>query len=253
MKRILVATALLALATVPASAQEFRWTGQVDRSDWLRVSNINGDIEVVPTSGSQIEVVAEKTARRGDVDDVRIEVVEHSGGVTICAIYPSRRSGETQECAGERFERVQASRSNVEVRFTVRAPRSVWFDGVTVNGDVDVQGPLARVEATTVNGDVFLEADGEAKATTVNGSIRARIAGNDLTGPVDLETVNGSIELDINDGINADVEAAWLSGGLDTEFPLRVRGRIGKSASGQLGSGGPTISLSTVNGSIEIS
>ena len=253
MKRILVAAALLAIVASPAAAQEFRWTGQVAGSDWLRVHNVNGDIEVVPTSGSTIEVVAEKTARRGDVDDVRIEVVEHSDGVTICAIYPSRRSGETQECAGERFERVQARRSNVEVRFTVRAPRSTWFDGATVNGDVDVQGPLARVEATTVNGDVTLEADGEAKGTTVNGSIRARIAATQLTGPVELETVNGSIELDINDGINADVEASWLSGSLDSEFPLRVRGRIGRSASGQLGDGGPTISLNTVNGSIEIS
>ena len=74
-----------------------------------------------------------------------------------------------------------------------------------------------------------------------------------MTGPVELETVNGSIELDLNQGVNADVRASWLSGGLDTEFPLEVRGRIGRSARGQLGSGGPTITLNPVNGSIEIS
>ncbi len=253
MKRLLLLTALFAAGAASADAQDFRWSGTVDASDWLKVVNINGDVDLVLTSGSQIEVVAEKRVRRGDAGDVRIEVVEHSGGVTICAIHPSRERGDTQECEDTEFERVQAGRTDVSVHFTVRAPASTWFEGVTINGDVVIDGPLDRVRATSVNGDVQISAEGEARATTVNGSIRARIAANELTGPVDLQTVNGSIELDVNDGINADVEASWLSGGLDTEFPLRVRGRIGRSARGQLGAGGHTIRLNTVNGSIEIS
>ena len=254
MKHMLVAAAIATLAATPVAAQsDFRWTGQVDRADWLKVQNINGDVDLVLTDGSQIEVAADIRVREGNADDVRVEVVEHAGGVTVCAIYPSRRRGQTQECAGRTFDRAQARDTDVSVHFTVRAPRSTWFEGVTVNGDVDVAGPLERVEATTVNGDVILAASGEARATTVNGSIRARIAGNDLSGPVELETVNGSIELDLNDGINADVEARWLSGGLNSEFPLEVRGSISRSASGQLGAGGPTISLNTVNGRIDIS
>ncbi len=253
MKRILLLAALCAAGVSPTAAQDFRWTGTVGASDWLKVANVNGDVDLVLTNGSQIEVVAEKRVRRGNADDVSIEVVEHSDGVTICVIHPSRDRGDTQECGGRDFDRVQAGRTEVSVHFTVRAPASTWFEGVTVNGDVMVDGPLDRVRATSVNGDVDVSAEGQARATTVNGSIRARIAGTTLTGPVELETVNGSIELDLNEGINADVEASWLSGGLDTEFPLRVQGRIGRSARGQLGSGGHTIRLNTVNGSIDIS
>ena len=83
-------------------------------------------------------------------------------------------------------------------------------------------------------------------------SVDARIEGSDLEGPVKLTTVNGSIHLDVNDDINADVEARWVSGGLRSELPLTVRGRMSRTARGQFGDGGHEVSLSTVNGSIEV-
>jgi DUF4097 and DUF4098 domain-containing protein YvlB len=66
-------------------------------------------------------------------------------------------------------------------------------------------------------------------------------------------TVNGSIELDVPDDVDADVEARWVNGRLETDLPLRLQGSIGRrSASGTFGQGGPELRLETVNGSIRI-
>jgi DUF4097 and DUF4098 domain-containing protein YvlB len=251
---VVTAMALLGIAGGTLAAQEeFSWNGSIEADEWMTVQNINGDVEVVVTNGSTIELVATK---RGDADDfhlVTIEVVEGRDGVTVCAIYPSRKRNDTQDCGNEEIER-QRRRGNtdVEVEFVLRVPAGTQLKGSTVNGDVIVNGTLRNAVTTTVNGDVEVASRGSLTATTVNGSVDARLDGNDLDGPVTLTTVNGSIHLDINDGLNADIEARWVSGGLRSEVPLTVRGRMSRSASGTLGAGGHEVSLTTVNGSIEI-
>ncbi len=241
------------LAGPLAAQEEFRWNGDVDAGDWMSVQNINGDVEVIVTNGSQIELVATKRGDADNFDLVQIEVVEDRDGVFVCAIYPSRRRSESQDCGSEEFDRSRHRGDvDVEVTFELRVPSSTQVRGTTVNGDVIVSGTLVNAVTTTVNGDVEVSSRGSLTATTVNGSVDARIEGSELEGPVTLTTVNGSITLDVNDNINADVEARWVSGGLRTELPLTVRGRMSRSARGQLGSGGPEVTLSTVNGRIEI-
>lgn len=255
-RRIAILIALITLGVQSerlAAQEEFRWSGTVDSGDWMAVQNISGDVEVIVTNGSQIELVATKTGDADDFEHVRVEVVEDRDGVTVCTIYPSRRRSDSQECGSEEFDRPRYRENiDVEVTYVLRVPASTQLKGTTVNGDVRVDGTLARAVTTTVNGDVEVASRGSLTATTVNGSVDARLEGTDLDGPVKLTTVNGSIHLDVNDNINADIEARWVSGGLRTELPLSVRGRMTRSASGQLGNGGHEVSLSTVNGRIEI-
>jgi DUF4097 and DUF4098 domain-containing protein YvlB len=86
----------------------------------------------------------------------------------------------------------------------------------------------------------------------VNGSIEARF-GAALSEDVTFETVNGGISLSVPADLDANLEARWLNGGLDSDIPISVRGRMGRGrATGTLGSGGPTLRLVTVNGSIRI-
>jgi len=60
-----------------------------------RIKGVSGDIRAVASSGD-VEVTAAKHARRSDPDDVKIEVVEHEDGVTICAVYPATIAGRTR-------------------------------------------------------------------------------------------------------------------------------------------------------------
>jgi DUF4097 and DUF4098 domain-containing protein YvlB len=87
----------------------------------------------------------------------------------------------------------------------------------------------------------------------VNGSIDAVVGSADLGDGVSFSTVNGSISLDLNDAVDADVDASWLNGSFETDLPFALQGRLSRrSARGVLGDGGPRLELSTVNGSIRI-
>ena len=87
----LAALALAAIVATPAGAQDFRWTGKLAQGKTLEVRGVNGDVDVTLASGSDIEVTAVKRGRDDDPAEVKVEVVEHGEGVTICAVYPDRR------------------------------------------------------------------------------------------------------------------------------------------------------------------
>jgi hypothetical protein len=239
------------LAAGPAAAEDFRWTGRLEAGQLLEIKGVNGDVEAEAASGDEIEVVAEKHARRDDPDAVRIEVVEHPGGVTLCAVYPDRRGRNV--CAPGDQGKLGARDSDVQVEFRVRVPAGIRFAARTVNGAVSVRDLDADVEATTVNGGVRVETAGRAVARTVNGSIDARLGRADGAEPLSFETVNGRIEVELPEGASAEVDARTVNGSIDSDFPLEMRGRwTKKRASGSIGSGGRELELRTVNGSIRL-
>jgi hypothetical protein len=244
--------AAAATSTPPATQERWNWSGSVATGRTVEIRGISGSIIAEAASGNRVEVTADKHGRRSDPDDVRIEVVEHAGGVTICAVYPDSRRGQPNTCeAGG--GRSNTGNNDVEVNFRVRVPRGLSFIGANVNGDVEAIGLSGRVEVTTVNGGVRLEtSSGEARATTVNGSINATVR---ATGDRDLRftTVNGSISLRLPEGVNADFSAETVNGSISSDFPVTVQGRMNpRRLNGRIGNGGREIELRTVNGSIRL-
>jgi DUF4097 and DUF4098 domain-containing protein YvlB len=135
----------------------------------------------------------------------------------------------------------------------VRVPPGVALVARTVNGEIYAHSLESDVEAHTVNGDVDISTTGFASARTVNGSIDAIIGRMDAGAPVEFETVNGSITLDLPEGINADLRATTVNGGVFSDFPLLISGRLSRRRlSGQIGDGGRLLELGTVNGSIRL-
>src|SRR5713226_10480015 len=94
---LLSVVAGLALVPRAAPAQgEFHWKGKIAAGKEIEIKGVNGDVRAVAGSGGETEVTATKRARRSNPDEVKIEVVQHEGAVTICAVYPSdgRRANE---------------------------------------------------------------------------------------------------------------------------------------------------------------
>ena len=161
---------VVALAFVPraAGAQgEFHWKGKVAPGKAIEIKGVNGDVRAVAGSGD-VEVTAVKHARRSDPDEVKIEVVQHEDGVTICAVYPSDGRRENSCEAGEGGH-MNVRDNDVIVDFTVRVPEGVRFAGNTVNGEVEAANLSGDVEANTVNGNIRISTAGYAEAQTVNG------------------------------------------------------------------------------------
>jgi len=243
--------AVLSATAVPVVAQDFEWRGRIARGDEIEIKGVNGSVFAEFAPGNEVVVTAEKQGRRYDPDEVEIEVVEGPNGVTICAVYPSRR-GRRNECRPGSRGRMNVRNNDTRVTFTVRVPAGVRFVARTVNGDVEAIDLQSEVEAYTVNGDIEVSTTEHAVATTVNGSIGASI-GAGWNAALEFETVNGSIVLDLPADIDADLEVSTVNGSIDTAFPITVTGRLSRRRlRGRIGDGGPLLSVRTVNGSIQL-
>ena len=233
-------------------AADFVWRGAVGTGQTVEIKGVNGDIIAERSAGGEIEVRAERSARRSDPEAVRIEVIEHAGGVTVCAVYPSSR-GRENTCEPGSRGRNSTRNNDVRVTFYVSVPEDVGFLGKTVNGDVRVHDLASEVGAKSVNGDIEISTSGFPEASTVNGSIDAAMERYDIASGLSFSTVNGSISLDLPDDVDADLDARWVNGRLETDLPLELIGRVSRrSARGALGDGGPELNLRTVNGSIHL-
>jgi hypothetical protein len=229
----------------------FQWSGRIPAGSWLRLRNINGRINVVAASSETAEVTADKTWRRGDPEQVRIEMVRDGDNVTICAIWH-----ENVRCDAEGYRGSgRSERSNdVAVEFTVRLPRGVHAELHTVNGGLAVEGATGQVEARTVNGGINVTSSaGPVSARTTNGSITATMGTNRVENDLSFQTVNGSITLTLPQSINAQLEMRTVNGSLSSDFPITISGRIRPRAiNATLGDGGGRLEVRTVNGSIRI-
>jgi hypothetical protein len=252
MGRVAAGAALALAAALSAGADDFRWAGRVAAGQTLEVKGVNGAIHAVAATGSEAEVTAVKTARKSDPASVEVKVLEHAGGITVCAMYPST-GGRTNECARGEGGHMNTRDNDVKVEFTVRVPAGVRFVGRTVNGRIDATDLPSDADVATVNGGVEVTAAGNVRAETVNGSIHARAGKSDWKGTVDFETVNGSITVELPADTNAELEAETVNGGIETDFELSgATRRNRRHLSGTIGSGGRRLQLETVNGSIQV-
>jgi uncharacterized protein (UPF0333 family) len=236
-----------------SSSDEFRWSGRVAAGRTIEIKGVNGNVRAEASQGNEVEVTAIKTGRRSDPKEVEIRVVEHGGGVTICAVYPNADSSRPNNCVPDEGGHMNVNNNDVDVAFNVRVPQGVRFSGQTVNGGIETGALGSDVDAKTVNGSIKVSAAGVVRAKTVNGSITASLGRADWNGLLDFKTVNGTITLDLPSGTSAQVKAETLNGDIATDFPMTILGRISRRhLNGTIGSGGRELSLKTVNGSIRL-
>jgi hypothetical protein len=251
------AAAAAMLVGGPVAAEDFQWHGRVAAGKTVEIKGVNGTIDATAAGGDEVEVSATKSGRRSDPGVVRIEVVEHAEGVTICAVYPDV-DGRRNECRPGDGGHMSTRDNDVNVHFVVRVPRGVAFAPRTVNGDVEAEGLEGDVSVRTVNGSVQLSTTGRAEAQTVNGSIRADAGRADWTGDAQFKTVNGSITVTLPSSMAADVRAETVNGSIETDFQMTLSGGVKltggrmRRLSGTIGGGGRALEMETVNGSIHL-
>jgi putative adhesin len=232
------------------TAALWTWTGKVAPKQWVRIRNVNGDVEVEPAVGDSVVVVAEKSGQRSHRGAVRLVAVP-GDGVTICALWQNGRS----HCGAQAdYETGGLRHHPVRVQFTVRLPRGVKVDALTVNGNVTVAGASAPVKAQTVNGQIDVRTSaGPLEATNVNGSVRAAISGFAEPGKVEVKTMKGAVTLELPARLNANLEATTVVGSVDTDFPLTAsEGIVPRRFTATVGTGGRAIRVETLYGSIRV-
>lgn len=227
--------------------ETWTWNGTLAAGRTLEINGVNGDITAEPASGDRIEVVADKSGKRSDPATVRIEVVQDSDGITICAVYPGQGSACTGRGGGWR------NHGDVQVDFTVKVPAGVTLAANTVNGGVTARALGGPVKAHTVNGSCEIETARGGEAATVNGNVHATLGQVRANDRLDFSSVNGSITLNLPASFDADLAGSTVNGSIETDFPVTVSGKWGpRNMHGTVGRGGAKLNASTVNGSIKM-
>ncbi len=245
---VMIAAASLALAGVAradvTATEEMSY--DVDPGARISLENINGDIRV-SGGGDRVHIIARKKAGKQEyLDELKVVVESSSDYVRIETRHPEREHSWFN-WGGD---------SSGSVAYELTVPADVELDSIeTVNGDVTIKAVLGRVKASTVNGGLDVDdLAGDVNLETVNGGIEARFAALSGDQRVDVEAVNGRIELYLPADASARVTAETVNGSIDADdFGLEPdKGFVGRELSGDLGGGDARVSLETVNGSIKL-
>jgi hypothetical protein len=229
-----------------AFTEEFHQTYTLTPNGRIELDNINGSVHISTWDQNEVKVDAIKYADAKDrLDDAHIDI---DSGKDYLSIRTKYRDHDLTFNWG--------SHNNPPgVEYTLTVPRTARLDEIKlINGSLDVAGVTGEVRASCINGK--LEAhnlSGRAELSTVNGHLDARFD-HLATSSVELHSVNGSVELTIPSDSKAEIEASTVSGGIENDFGLHVNHHqfVGHDLRGQLGNGGPRITLENVNGRIEI-
>ena len=231
---------------------DFQWHGAITAGSAIEINGIFGNIRAEATSGREVEVVANKHARRSNLDEVQIRILKHDGGVTICAVYPRGEPGEPNDCQPGGGNS-HTHNNDVRVDFTVRVPSSVRLVARTVDGDVDAASLNGDVEASSVLGNIRISTAGYARARTITGSITASLGDANWPGQIEFETITGEITLRLPARANTELHAESISGVISTEFPLTIQGSVNRQEmNGTIGNGGRKLVLKTISGPIKL-
>lgn len=211
----------------------------------VSLENINGDVSVEVWERDEVRVHAVKRASTTELlDGLEVKVSSGENEVRIDTRYPSMRRSEAEPG------------SFTKVEYTLTVPRTAVLDGIElVNGNLTVVGVEGGIDAETVNGNIMVrDCSGGAQLGTVNGGIEAYVdrlgAGDEL----DMESVNGRLDLYLATSIGANLRADSVNGSLSNDFGFEVRkGKyVGSDFQGSVAGGGSQVSLETVNGTINV-
>lgn len=134
------------------------WKGNVPPGGTLELRGLNGSVRIEASEDDEIEVSATRRGPRSSLQAVEVKVVEHSRGVSVCALCPPPESAALQPF-DQRTSRLVAG---VRVDLVARVPPGIHVVASTVNDDVEVLGLTSNVEARTANGQVrFLPFGGQ--------------------------------------------------------------------------------------------
>jgi DUF4097 and DUF4098 domain-containing protein YvlB len=238
--------------------EEFQKVLPLSSQGTFSLKNVNGKVSISTWEEAKVEIKALKKTNKAEenLQKVKIEVTATADSVSVDTVYP--KLGNT----------------GVSVDYDIKVPEGVNLGQLSsVNGSIGITGPFGRVSAETTNGGVHLEnASGNLELRTTNGEVKAI----NVNGPIDAHTTNGSIMLELtkleaavtakttNGGvslrlsaaqeINAVLEAKTVNGSISFDIPVTLQSleKSGRHLRGQIGQGGPQISLETVNGSIRL-
>jgi DUF4097 and DUF4098 domain-containing protein YvlB len=275
----LAASAVLALAALPALATEatFERTLSVSGRVELSISTGSGNIHLTRGSDNQVHIFGRVKATCWGVNcpnDGRVH--------DIAANPPIEQTGNIIRIGGH-----NENLHNISIDYEVQAPANSFLEGASGSGNITVDSVGDSAKLTTGSGDIHATAlHGGFTLNTGSGNITAEQTGE---GDVKAETGSGNIDLhDIHGGLRAHtgsgnikvagtpamdwkletgsgniefwpgntgftLDASTGSGNVHTDQEMAVQGSFDRHhITGKVHGGGPTVRIETGSGDVRI-
>lgn len=261
----LIGAATLMLGVSALAAQEKRTA-----DDWCRESgDWNGaaracDVREYTIASSTVSVDAGKNggvrvAGESRTDTlVRARVVatgdtQSEADALLKEVRISTEGGKVTATGPEQGERTRGKRG-WHVSFEVWTPTKANVSARTTNGGISIADVTGTVGFEAVNGGVTLSrVSGDVRGSTVNGGVNVVLAGQRWEGTgLDARTTNGGVRVKVPDGYSCQLSVATVNGGVRTDFPVTMQGRLDRRIDVPLGSGGAPVKISTTNGGVHL-
>ena len=226
------------------ASEDFYYRFDVSEQVRLTVSGVSGEITITGIAGSDsIVVKGTRRVKSWDAEDAAehlellVVTVQNQAGVV------SAETDQPSESEGRDYE----------VDYEIIIPVALEVNATNVNGITTVSNIERRVTASAVNGMVVLdEIAASVSATVVNGSVAGDVT-LPLDGLISMGVTNGEIDLDIPEDTSAEFSAAVVNGNISiSNLVLHDMESTSLSVTGRLGEGRGTVSLSAVNGTIDV-
>ena len=234
----------------------------------LLVDNIEGFVHVTGASGPGVQVFVSKRIRAvSDAAmaeakrDVKLDMDQQGNSVRLYVDGPFR----TKDGVNYRGDDYYGYR--VAYDFEIQVPPETELVLKSISGHIEVKKTTGDFTVTGVNGGIDMQdVSGAGAVKTVNGPVKVGFTKNPAK-PCEFRSVNGSLDVYFQPGLNADLSFKTLNGGIYTDFDVVTRPAAGKSEnidgkflyrvdrrnmSARTGSGGPELKFDTVNGAIRL-
>jgi DUF4097 and DUF4098 domain-containing protein YvlB len=255
----LVLGGFVCVRSVPVCAEEWSKTYTLTGKPDLRVDTSDANIHV--STWDQNTIQAKVTATRYKIGEGGIRIDEHQNGnmVEIEVRYPHH--GITIDIGSR------------TVTIEIQMPREGRVDLHTGDGKIELANFKGEMQLRSGDGSQEVDSvDGKLHATTGDGHIRANgrfdelelktgdgrvearaLGGSKVASSWRLETGDGSVTLELPDGLAADVELHTGDGHIDLDMPVTTEGKIRENeVRGKLNGGGNLLVIHTGDGSIHL-
>jgi DUF4097 and DUF4098 domain-containing protein YvlB len=218
----------------------------------VAVTANHGDIELSAITGpTNAHINSRGSSITAHNLDDGINIAGHCDDLTLADV-----TGAVN-IAGDFFGTTHFEHINGAIHFhTSRADfQLARLDGqaeISHDSDISADQALGPLVLNTHDGNVTLDRiAGDVAVTNKNGTIDLTAA--PAIGNISLEDRNGDIKATLPEKASFSVQANTTDGDTETDFALPTTDKDDhKSISGAVGSGGPTVRITTVNGDIEI-
>lgn len=223
--------------------QEVRQTYKLVAGSKVETSGFNGLLEVQTADTDTAEVYIVRSARNEADFSERKLILEQDGNRLIVRMRNNRERS---------FWAMLGSQHDERQRVYLKLPRQIDLDVSGVNGKTTIGEIGGRIELSGLNGPVKVaQATGAAELSGINGNIEITMA--QLVKGVQVNGINGSLDLRFAGEVNADLEVHGVNGNINPELPNvtikeQKRGRL----EARVGTGGSAIEISGVNGNIHL-